>query len=646
MAGLGARISGCRNQKEESLEDQTDHNKEVVTAAFEGLTEYLTIATIGKGERLDRPELEQIEAEFRKSILDVFVWEDLGRLVRGVEAVRLLGIAVDHGIRVICPNDNVDTANETWEADAIKACADHVAHQEHTSRRLKHKLKNRFVKYGQAMARPIASYIVPEGAKSYDDWKKDPRYDYHSNPEADPWIRDGVTLLRATLNCSLVAEMFNKRGIPTGPYCRKKKWTGAMVRHFYSNPLLKGRARRNEKHSIKIHETGVRTSVTNPDGPVYYDCPHLAYFTADEFDELNALLAERNSRYSRGRMDRGDPRLRVPRKQTRFPGQHGRCWYCGHQHVWGGNGMTGNLMCNNAREWQCWNSVGYNGALAVERLTELIMRELHQLDGFDAQYRELVEHAGSSDHSEIARQWERLKRDEADLAKRRVHFVEAIAKFGPQEMFDAQFKQIEADERNNRLTRSNLERLGQERLDVPGSTPVLRQMLEEEFAGAARDSQEFNFLLRKLCPDFYVYLVRLCDGGHLLPRAYVRLRLDGIIPDATLVPGLGELLQREAMLDIFELPQRERIREDAVRWKEAGLSLKEIAAKIAATTDERPTATAVQNALALHARMLELGLSTPFVRVDAPPEDYPKLRRHKNRKYRFVPLEGYIPPKI
>jgi hypothetical protein len=170
MAGLGARISGCSNQKEESLEDQTDHNKEVVADLYTGLTEYLIIATKGKGERLDRPELAQIEAEFRKGYLDLFVWEDLGRLVRGVEAVRLLGIAVDHGVRVIVRNDNIDTANDTCEADAIKACADHVAHQSHTSRRLKHKLTNRFLKNGGAMARPIAGYVVPDAAETYDDW--------------------------------------------------------------------------------------------------------------------------------------------------------------------------------------------------------------------------------------------------------------------------------------------------------------------------------------------------------------------------------------------------------------------------------------------------------------------------------------------
>jgi hypothetical protein len=504
MAGLAARISGCANQKEQSLEDQTDHNKEVVEDRYEGIVEYLIIATKGKGERLDRPELAQIEAEFRKSYLDLFVIEDLGRLVRGVEAVRLLGIAVDHGVRVIVPNDNIDTANETWEADAIKACADHVAHQEHTSRRLKHKLRNRFMKFGGAMARPTAAYDVPEDAKTYDDWRK--------AVGAEIWVRDGAKMLRETLNCSAVADMFNRRGIPPGPYCRRKSWDGAMVRRFYGNPLLKGMAARCSKHSKKFHEVGRRRSVKNPKGPVYYACPHLAFFDSVEFDELQMLLKSRNDRYKRKPLNGHDPLLRVPRKRTRYPGQHGRCWYCGFQHVWGGNGLTENLMCSNAREWQCWNSIGYNGELAVTRLKEVITGEIYQLNGFDDQYRELVQFAGRTDRDDVARRLERLKSDEHVLARKKQNFVEAIGKYGVQPMLEAAMNEISDDELKLKVERSQLERIGQEHLNVPESLSVLREMLEQEFVGAAADSPEFGNLLRKLCPDFFVYLVRLCDA--------------------------------------------------------------------------------------------------------------------------------------
>ena len=167
---LGARISGCANQKELSLDDQVDHGKEVVVDHYIGPTEYRIIATKGKGERLDRPELEQFEAALRTSEIDLFVFEDLGRLVRGAEAVRLLGIGVDHGTRTLVPNDYIDTNDENWEEVALGACREHIGHNAHTSKRLKHKLKNRFEKFGGAMARPIFGYIVPENAETYDEW--------------------------------------------------------------------------------------------------------------------------------------------------------------------------------------------------------------------------------------------------------------------------------------------------------------------------------------------------------------------------------------------------------------------------------------------------------------------------------------------
>jgi len=77
------------------------------------------IATVGKVERLDRPELEEIENAYRSRKYDVMVYDDLSRLIRGGEAARLLGVGVDHGTRSICINDGIDTADDTWEEDEL-----------------------------------------------------------------------------------------------------------------------------------------------------------------------------------------------------------------------------------------------------------------------------------------------------------------------------------------------------------------------------------------------------------------------------------------------------------------------------------------------------------------------------------------------
>ncbi len=124
----------------------------------------------------------------------------------------------------------------------------------------------------------------------------------------------------------------------------------------------------------------------------------------------------------------------------------------------------------------------------------------------------------------------------------------------------------------------------------------------------------------------------------------MKLNLAGSIPDAQHVPGLIELLTRTLTVDLFVPPQRERIRLEVIALlkQDSTLTHRQIAERIL----EKPTATAVQKALALEKKQKELELESPYVVVLEPPDDYPKLRRHKNPKYRFEPLDRYERPAI
>jgi hypothetical protein len=634
VVGIIARISGCQNQKELSLEDQVDHAKQVITDLSPGPVDYRIISTKGKGERLDRPELAEVEELLRSRELDILVAEDIGRLVRGTEAARLCGIAVDHGTRVLAPNDCIDTAEDTWEEDVIAACRDHVGHNAHTSKRLKHKLMNRFLKFGGATRVEIFGYLKPPGARTYDDWQKDPG----ATPIYQEWFRR----LGESGNCSAVADWLNQLGVAPGKYCRRPNWNGAMVRRLTRNPLLKGRPGRGFRYTVKHHETGRRVSVKNPQGPQFRDYPALAHVDPTLWDEVNALLDNKNSRYRRRPVGGEDPLARVPRKRTRFPGQHACCWYCGRHCVWGGNGQTENLMCCGAREWVCWNSVGFRGARVACKLVEAVTAELYTLDGFDDQFRDLVRQAGREGGSDRSRRWDHLERGEAALAVQKEHLLEAIAAYGPKPMLAQKLSELEVTQGQLARERRALEGLRRRALKLPESVAQLRQLLAEGFQKLALDSPEFGDFMRPLVPRCHVYLVRLCDGGHLLPRARVELALAGVVPDAQHAPGLGQLLKRELTLDLFEAPQRERIREEAVRLAAQGLRQREIAERLPG----KPTPTAVQRALALQDKMCALGLTTPYVDVLEPPPDYPKLRRQQNPKYRFTPLEGYQRPTL
>jgi hypothetical protein len=635
VAGIVARISGCAKQKELSLEDQEDHGKEEVAEMYRGPVEYRVIATKGKGERLDRPELAKVEQMIRSRELDVLVMEDVGRLVRGTAAVTLWGIAVDHGTRCIAPNDCIDTADETWEEELISACRDHVGHNAHTSKRLKKKLMNRFKKYGGAVALLIAGYIKPEDAKTYDDWIK--------VESATDTIVEGLSLLKATLNCSAVADYLNSEGFPTGPYCRRKEWNGPMVRRYYRNRLLAGNPGRGFRHTIKHNESGRRVSVKNTAGePYYLEYPHLAHVDAAKLDEVNRLLKLNNASRGRKKVNGRDPLWQKPRKRTLFPGQYARCWYCGHHYVWGANGVTGNLMCSNARHWHCWNSIGFNGELAAKRIVEAITGELYKLGDFDSQFADLVRAAHQHGSSGSADRWQRLRYDEETLARQKANLMSAILELGARPMFEEQLKAFDARENELRQERRYLESLQGCEPRLPQNILELRHLLEQKFAGLAIESPEFATLLQQLVPGFEVYLVRLCDGGHLLPRGRITLNLAGHVADAQYVPGLNDMLRSVITLDLFARPpQRERIREDVVRLAAAGVRQRAIAREL---KDENPKLPVVQHAIALDRKMRELGLDSPYFMVTKPPDDYPKLRRHKNPKYRFEQLDGYEQP--
>lgn len=632
-----ARISGCQNQKELSLEDQQDHAKEEVAEVYEGPVEYRVIATKGKGERLDRPELVEVEEAIRTGKLDFLVMEDVGRLVRGAEAVKLWGIAVDHGTRCIAPNDCVDTIDESWEEDLLAACRDHVGHNAHTSKRIKKKLMNRFKKFGGATALPIAGYIKPDGAKTYFDWTKD---DAATGP-----IAEGLARLKETLNCSDVAEFLNSIGFSTGPFCKNSEWDGSMVRRFYKNPMLGGHPYRGARHTVKHHGSGRRVSVKNTSGePHYLDCPHLAHVSAAELDEVNRLLKQKNGNAGRKKIDGVDPLWRRPRKRTKFPGQYARCWYCGHHYVWGGNGQTSNLMCSNSRQWHCWNSIGFNGQLATARIIDAIMPELYKLDGFDLQFRKLVEEAHRSHTRGPSERWKKLRHHEATLARQKENLRTAILNAGAHPMLQETLEALDARERELLQERQYLESFQGCELELPASIEELRHHLEQALAQVAMDSPECGTLLQQIVTDFHVYLVRLCDGGHLLPRARIVLNLAGHVADARHVPNIDQLLTKVITLDLFEQPpQRERIRAEAVDLAAASVTQREIARRL---KDENPKLPIVQKAIALDAKVRELGLDAPYILVTEPPEDYTKLRRHRNSKYCFQALDGFEPPPL
>jgi hypothetical protein len=220
--------------------------------------------------------------------------------------------------------------------------------------------------------------------------------------------------------------------------------------------------------------------------------------------------------------------------------------------------------------------------------------------------------------------------------------VDAITEYGPSPAFKRKHDELDQRERTLAMMRRRFEDLRNRELCLPASVAELRAAFESKAEGLAVSSPEFGDLMRLLVPEFHIYLVRLIDGGHPLPRARAKLNLAGCVSDLVLLPELAQMLKRVVTLDLFEPPQRERIRVEAAGLAKIGMEQREIAKQLS----EKTSQPVVQKALALDRMMRERGLSEPYVTLLEPPTDYPKLRRHLNSRYNFRPLDGYVPPII
>ena len=221
-------------------------------------------------------------------------------------------------------------------------------------------------------------------------------------------------------------------------------------------------------------------------------------------------------------------------------------------------------MCNGSRAWKCWNSVGFPARRRRAEVAAAVTAELAGLEGFDDQFRELVEEAGRDGRHDLAR-------TRAELVRTRRRPGPAARRIrGTPSPNTAPCRCSGRSWRSWRRGGGELAGGGaswRAGTAAPPSCPPrpreLRATFEEKSAGLAADSPEFGDLLRQLAPEFHVYLVRLLDGGHPLPGHGSGCTWRGSSPTRGIARARRRALTRVLTLDLFEPPQRERIRAEA-----------------------------------------------------------------------------------
>lgn len=627
---FAGRVSdpGPGKQSIESLDDQESMHLEWLTANTEMPFEVTVVAGSGSGEVLDRVEYLKLIDLVSTGDYDAVRCEDLGRVVRRIHAHLFAEHCVDFQTRLISKNDNIDTGIPGWEDRSIFSAWHHERSNRDTSDRIKRAHRGRF-KNGGALRRLIPGIIKPPGAKTDDDLYLD---DYWKKVY-DEWF----TRLENGQTFSDIADWLNSIGAPTG--CKrgtknaKTKYDCQLVGQRTNNVMLKGVRLQNKRMSVRVNKTGRRKTVKAPP-ELLQDrfCPHLVFIEPERYDRVLAIITKRNAKYARGRENGKDVRQGTSRKRTKFPGQCCYCGICGRLFVYGAHGQTSCLMCQGAREHKCWNGVSLNGPLAAAKISDAVASEFEKLEDFDAVFEAELNQEARRVNDLLDSKVQTIDADLARTQREAENMLQEMRSGNRSQLVRDDLARLELGVAQLRRDRDEAERARVTKVVLPPAD-VLRTLYRDAFRGLASDSYEFAQQLRRLIPRLVVFPVQLVDGGRVVLRAKFRLQLAGLVPDVAARAALQRPLERILQVDLYDLPQREKYRQQILSLRSTGSTEREAAEKLGITI------TAAQKAAALQRIMDASGLTDPYVLLTQVPEDS-KLRRHKHARYKFEPLDN------
>lgn len=629
--GKTLRVLGiCRisteNQNELSLDDQRAYYERFLRSHYSAAFELETIKSQGSGEWKDRPELIEIDKKIRSRRYDLFISEDLSRLMRDYEALRFIGICRDHDSRYIAINDGVDSADSYCDVPAILALYGHSKNNQATSDRIKRTLRNRFTQ-GGVIQNLIYGYVKPTGTKSISEVQKD--------PEAEEIYNQWFTMLEQGQSYSAVADWLNSLNIPLPKTVHKsKRWNVYIVREHTLNPILKGMRQRNRMMTVKHHESGHRKPVKAPPGELLINsCPHLAFIDPERYDRVVALLKARNQNKGRKPINGQDPLRYRPKKRTAFPGQMVTCGICGRQLVYGSHGQENSLSCHGGKDYLCWNSISLDSKIVQTQVPAMLLHFYKQLPIFAEDFFNQVQQELEAADNERRLKRAALESEKVDVEKSATNVLDLMQQHGNTPIVIQAMKRIEERQAELKVMELELARLSAKIPKVP-DPQELALLAENALKNLDVASFEFAAAMRKVITRFVVLPYRLCDGGHPVLRAFLTINLLGLADIPSTVGG-SSALTRHVVLDLFAKPQRVTHREQVLGLLSQGLDQRSVAQQLGITQP------AVQHAVALNKIMIQHGLSDPYVLLMAPPADYRKLRSWRHRRYQFTPLPGY-----
>jgi DNA invertase Pin-like site-specific DNA recombinase len=620
-------------QHPSSITDQVAYCREFLARAGVGQVEpeVLSDAELS-GELVSRPGIDQVRAGIVARRWDLVIVEDSSRLFRHQTACgELIEEAVDRGIRVLCLNDDVDTAEENWEDPLHDATQHHARSNRYAAKRIKRKQEGLWrMNAAIGLLRP-GYKRRPSTPATRNEPEEGPFFD-EIDPQWSPVVVEAYERVARKEPVWRVAQWLTERGLPKTRNAKDQAWTEKNVIALIKRTIYRGWDVYRTTVARKQFRTGKHLQVRNDAAQVLTrDMPHLRIVPDGLWYAAQEAIQERTLRDA-GPTGAEHPLAGIPRDSRGPLSGTLVCGVCGGKMYREGR-VEGGYRCSGARQGGCWNKATALLQLVHARIGQAIVEQLLALDGSLNAFLGHVQ--------KLFRDDEPLRRRNGELQAKqaRLHLsckllLDAIEKAEePSALLAARLRDRE---RELAVVSSDLERLKAQHVD-PATLPAKEQIVEKihELAGRLLEmDRDTGDLLRRLASPIRAVPHQVFDGNLVVLRAKFNLRLPALLPEQfrSLLDGAHAGPLTDGMhviplsVDLFEPSAGPRHFVRALALSEAGRTLVEIAAELGIA--KRQAHIAVQ----FGRKLREAGVTDPYRELTRPPAAASRWRTRPEAK--------------
>jgi hypothetical protein len=583
------------------------------------------------GEIADRPGINQVWAGIEAKRWDLIIAEESSRLYRHhTKAGELFESAVDAGVRVICPSDYIDTADDDWP-DRLHMCQMQHSRSNFYGRLRIRRAHDGLWAKGAAVGNTVIGYKRrPTVPATVTEPAKGPFYD-EVDPERAPVIREIFERIAAGETAAEVGEWLDSIKFAKAKWSRQAKWTAGNVNAIIRRTKYRGFETNRVKVSKRKLRTGKSECVWNdPDKIDTRTSEHLRIVSDALWYRANEVVDKRRV-YQKPVRGAGHPLRGTTRQRRGLLSGVFTCGICGAP-MYSYGKTNGSYRCSASAKGKCWNRVYCLRERTEPVILEAVVNEVLSLDGVRdavlARVRELHEKGGA-----VAAELKKLDKEEKKLVAG-IERLSAAVESGDGALASLTSRLAER-ERELAIVRSRRREVDEQagRKEKLPSAAKLLEHLEAVKLQLLGDEARAVVILRQLLdgPIRVIPYMRI-DGKRVVPRLEFTINLVAALPTAVAgslrqaataesEPPAGEpaaMLQRTLVVNAFAEPQLVKHARVIVERRLQGKTYKEIAKELDLTEYN------MENCAAITRLMEAAGLPEPYRRLTEKPDHVPQ----------------------